>query len=179
MRRPEQSLTPHPTSSDNISFLPYPPGPSQSGRHNGITVSSKVCKPENFESHNSPNLNFTNIPGKFPWVKLSWYSPETNLGESVDFTNFSLRIYVTLIQKDCYLYAWPFSLCDGRTCFCTGLIPSETLYFIWCLTSLPSINDRPLFLCLSFNVVSPKIKTVLSVNLSANIFAFRDFDICR
>ena len=35
--RPEHSLTPHPSASDNISFLPYPPTPHQSGRHMCIT----------------------------------------------------------------------------------------------------------------------------------------------
>ena len=35
--RPEHSLTPHPPASDNISFLPYPPTPHQSGRHMCIT----------------------------------------------------------------------------------------------------------------------------------------------
>ena len=28
-----------------------------------MTILSKVCKPDNFESHNSLMLSFTNIPG--------------------------------------------------------------------------------------------------------------------
>ena len=35
--RPEHSLTPQPPTSDNISFLPYPPSPCQSGHHMCIT----------------------------------------------------------------------------------------------------------------------------------------------
>ena len=38
--RPEHSLTPHPATSDNISFFPCPsppPPPPQSGRHMCIT----------------------------------------------------------------------------------------------------------------------------------------------
>ena len=42
--RPEHSLTPHPPTSNNLSFLPYPPPtpphpppPRQSGRHMCIT----------------------------------------------------------------------------------------------------------------------------------------------
>ena len=34
---PEHSLTPHPLTSDNILFLPYPPPPPQSRRHMCIT----------------------------------------------------------------------------------------------------------------------------------------------
>ena len=35
--RPEHALTPRPPMSDNISFLPDPPPPPQSGRHICIT----------------------------------------------------------------------------------------------------------------------------------------------
>ena len=35
--RPKHSLTPQPPTSDNISFLPYPPTPAESGRHMCIT----------------------------------------------------------------------------------------------------------------------------------------------
>ena len=35
--RPEHSLNPHPSTSKNISFLPDPPIPRQSGRHMCIT----------------------------------------------------------------------------------------------------------------------------------------------
>ena len=35
--RPEHSLTPHSSTFDNISFLPYPPSHPQRGRHMCIT----------------------------------------------------------------------------------------------------------------------------------------------
>ena len=38
--RPKHLLTPHPPTSDNISFLPYPPHTPQSGRHMCITPNS-------------------------------------------------------------------------------------------------------------------------------------------
>ena len=46
--RPEHSLTPPPPTSDNISFLPYPPPlPLQSGRHLCITPiqETNILKP--------------------------------------------------------------------------------------------------------------------------------------
>ena len=68
-------------------------------------------KPDNFESHNSLNLGFTNIRGlRSNFVDsesfLKSNSPdilalcESNLGDSIDSGNFSVRDYLPLIQKD-------------------------------------------------------------------------------
>ena len=65
----------------------------------------------NFESHNSLKLSFTNIRGlRSNFVDCKSFvesnSPdtlalcETNLNDSIGFGNFSVRVYLPLIQKD-------------------------------------------------------------------------------
>ena len=76
-----------------------------------MTILSKACKPDNFESHSSLKLNFTNIRGlrsNFVDCKsfLESNSPdilalcETNLDDSIDSGDFSVRGYLPLIRKD-------------------------------------------------------------------------------
>ena len=76
-----------------------------------MAISSKGRKPDNFESHNSLKLCFTNIQdfhsnfaecqsfleSNSPDV-LSLY--EANLDDSVDSANFSVSGYLPLIRKD-------------------------------------------------------------------------------
>ena len=68
-----------------------------------MAIISKGCKPDNFESHNSLKLGFTNIRGLCSnFVDresfLESNSPdilalcETNLDDSVDSGNFSVKI---------------------------------------------------------------------------------------
>ena len=72
---------------------------------------SKACKPDNFESHNSLKLSFTNIQGlRSNFVDCESFLQsnsrdilalcETNLDESTDSGNFSVRGYIPLIRKD-------------------------------------------------------------------------------
>ena len=72
---------------------------------------SKACKPDNFELHNSLKFSFTNIKGlcsNFVDCEsfLESNSPdilalcETNLDDSIDSGNFSVRGYLPLIRKD-------------------------------------------------------------------------------
>ena len=76
-----------------------------------MTVLSNPCKPDNFESHNSLKLSFTNIWGLHSnFVDCESFlesnSPdilalcETNLVGSIDSGNFFVRGYVHLIRKD-------------------------------------------------------------------------------
>ena len=76
-----------------------------------MAVLSKACRPDNFESHNSLKLSITNIWGlssNFVDCKsfLELNSPdilalcETNLDDSIDSGNFSMRGYLSLIEKD-------------------------------------------------------------------------------
>ena len=76
-----------------------------------MTILSKRCKPDNFKSHNSPKLSLMNISGLHSnFVDCESFlesnSPdilaicETNLDDSIDSGNFSVRDYLPLIQKD-------------------------------------------------------------------------------
>ena len=72
---------------------------------------SKGCRPDNFESHNSLKLSFTNIRGlRSNFVDCESFlessSPdilalcEANLDDSTDSGNFSSRGYLPLNRKD-------------------------------------------------------------------------------
>ena len=89
-------------SQSNFRFLTY---------LNLLPKLPKACKPDNFESHNSLKLSFTNIRGlRLNFVDCESFlesnSPdilalcETNLDDSFDSGNFSVRGYLSLIQKD-------------------------------------------------------------------------------
>ena len=76
-----------------------------------MAILSKACKPDNFESHNSLKLSFANIRGlRSNFVDCESFlesnSPdilalcETNLDDSIDSGNFSVRVYLLLIRKD-------------------------------------------------------------------------------
>ena len=71
-------------------------------------ILSKACKPDNFELHSSLKLSFTNIQGLYSnFVDCESFiesnAPdifalcETNLDDSIDSGNFSVRGYVPLI----------------------------------------------------------------------------------
>ena len=74
-------------------------------------ILSKGCKPDKLESHNSQKLSFINIQGLCSnFVECEFFlksnSPdtlalcETNLDDSIDSGNFSVRGYLPLIRKD-------------------------------------------------------------------------------
>ena len=76
-----------------------------------MAILSKACKPDNFQSHNSLKLSFTNtrdLHSNFVDYEslLESNSPdilalyETNLDDSIDSGNFSVRGYLPLIRKD-------------------------------------------------------------------------------
>ena len=76
-----------------------------------MAILLKGCKPDNFESHNSLKLSFTNIRGLcLNFVDCESFlesnSPdilalcETNLDDSIDSGKFSVRGYLPLIRKD-------------------------------------------------------------------------------
>ena len=129
-----------------------------------MAILSKACKPDNFELYNSA-LSFTNI-----WGLLSNFDNcesflesncpdilalcETNLDDSIDSSNFSVRGYLPLIRKDSsthihglivyvkegLAFARNVSLensADSYSCF--------RLYFTQCLTSFSSADHLCLF----------------------------------
>ena len=76
-----------------------------------MAILPKGCKPDNFEPHNSLKLRFTNMWGLCSnFVQCEFFlesnSPdiivlyETNLAELFDSSNFSVRSYLRLSQKD-------------------------------------------------------------------------------
>ena len=163
-----------------------------------MTILSKACKPDNFESHNSLKLSFTNIQGlcsnfvdceSFPESN----SPdilalcETNLDDSIDSGNFSVRGYLPLIQKNSSTHmhglavyvkeGLPFARdlslensADSYLCFRLALVHSMSYFFF--LYRSPSSALRTVFYSVSSN-----IDEVLSINPSANVFVFGDFNV--
>ena len=76
-----------------------------------MAILSKACKPDNFESHNSLKLSFTNIRGlRSNFIDCESFlesnPPDilalcgTNLDDSIDSGNFSVRDCLPLIKKD-------------------------------------------------------------------------------
>ena len=119
-----------------------------------MSILSKGCKPDNFESHNSLKLSFTNIRGLFVACEsfLESNSPdilalyETNLDDSIDSGNFTVSGYLPLIRKGCtthmrglavYLkeglpFAQDLSLensIDSYLCFRLALLLSMSYFF--------------------------------------------------
>ena len=102
-----------------------------------MAIISKACKPDNFELLNCLKLSFMNIRVlclNFVDCKsfLESNSPdilalcETNLDDSIDSGNFSVRGYLPLIRKDSSTR----SLCERRTSFYTGLISRKLCRFL-------------------------------------------------
>ena len=152
-------------------------------------ILSKKCSPNNFESHASLKLNFTNICGLLsnfakcesflksnsPDILALW---ETNLDDSVDSGNLSMAGYLPLIWKDSVTHmhdlavyvkeGLPFvhnlsleNSTDSYLCFRWALLHSVSCFFF--LYWSPS-----LCLCTIFDSVSSNIDKVLLINPSAN-----------
>ena len=163
-----------------------------------MAILSKACKPDNFESHNSLKLSFTDIRGlrsnfvdcesflesTFPDILALC---ETNLDDSIDSGNFSVRGYLPLIQKDSSTHmhglavyvkeGLPFArdlslenFADSYLCFQLALLHSVPYFFF--LYRSPSSS-----LCTVFDSVSSNIDEVLSINPSANVYVFGDFNV--
>ena len=80
-----------------------------------MAILLKGRKPDNFESHNSLKLSFTNIRGfRSNFVECESFLEsnssdilavcDTNLDDSIDYGSFSVRGYLPLIQKDSDTY---------------------------------------------------------------------------
>ena len=76
-----------------------------------MAILSKASQPDNFKSHNSLKFSFTNIRGlHLNFVDCESFLEsnsldilplcETNLDDSIDSGNFSVRGYLPLIRKD-------------------------------------------------------------------------------
>ena len=159
---------------------------------------SKACKPDNFESHNSLKLSFMNICGLHPnFVDCKSFLEsnsadivavcETNLDDWIVSGNFSVRGYLSLIWKDSsthmnslavYVkeglpFEWDLSLensADSYFCFQLALLHSVSYFFF--LYWSPSLS-----LCMVFDSISSNIDEIISINPSANVFVFGNFNI--
>ena len=112
---------------------------------------------------------------------------ETNLDDSVDSGNFSVRGYLPLIRKDSSTHmhglavyvkeGLPFAhdlslenFTDSYLCFRLFLLHSVS-YFFFLYRSPSSL------LCTVFDSISSNIDEVLSINPSANVFVFWGFNV--
>ena len=79
-----------------------------------MAILSKGCKPDNFESHKSLKLSFRNVRGLYLslnqtlltfllYVRQTWMT-WFNQVKSIDSSNFSVRGYLPLIQKNYITY---------------------------------------------------------------------------
>ena len=163
-----------------------------------MAILLKACKSDNFESHNSLKLSFTNIQGlRSNFVDCESFlesnSPdilalcETNLDDSIDSGNFFVRGYLPLTRKDFsthmhglavyvkegLLFARDLSVensADSYLCFRLALLHSVFYFFFLCRS--PSSS-----LCTVFDSISSNIDEVLSINPSGNVFVFGDFNV--
>ena len=134
-----------------------------------MVLLSKVCKPDNFESHNSLKLSFTNIRGlrsNFADCEsfLKSNSPdilalcETNLDDSIDSGNFSVRGYLPLIRKILVLICMVSQFMWRKDFLCMGLISRKLCRFLLVFstgfTSLNALRLFPLWITFFFFVHS-------------------------
>ena len=157
-----------------------------------MAILSKACKSNNFESHNSQKLSFANVRDlRSNFVDCEFFlesdSPdilvlcETNLDNSIDSGNFSVRDYLPLIRKDSSTHmhglaayvqeGLPFALdlslensADFYLCFRLALLHSVAYFFF--LYRSPSSS-----LCTVFDSISSNIHEVLSIKPSANFLS--------
>ena len=162
-----------------------------------MAMLSKACKPDNFELHNSLKLRFTNIwdlRSNFADFEsfLESKSPdilalcETNLDDSNDPGNISVRGCLPFIQKDSStdMHGLAVYVKEGLP-FARNL-PLENsadsyLYF-W-LVLLHSVScffflyQSPSALCRIFYSIWSNIHEVLSINSSADVLVLGDFNV--
>ena len=136
-----------------------------------MAILSKGCKPGNLEPHNSQKFSFTHIWGLCSsFVEFESFLEsnsadifalcETNLDNSIDSGNFSMRDYLPLIRKDSVthmhglavyvkeglLFSHYVSLenSDSYLCFWLALLHSVLYFFFLC-------QSLSLLLCMVFD----------------------------
>ena len=162
-----------------------------------MAILSKGCKSDNFEPYNSLKLRFANMRGlRSNFVECESFL-ESNSPDilavcelymsSIDSGNFSVRGYLPLIRKDSVTHMLglavyvkeglpfardisPENSVDSYLCFRLALLHSVSYFFF--LYQSPSSP-----LCTVFDSISSNIDEVLSINPSANVFVFGDFNV--
>ena len=165
-----------------------------------MAILSKACKPDNLELHNSLKFSFMNIWGLHSNFDILAFLQEcqnvcpdilalceTNLDDSTDSGNFSVTGYLPLIRKDSsthmhglavYVkeglpFAQDLSLensADSYLCFWPALLHSVSYFFFVYWSPSSSLS-------MVFDSISSNIDEVLSINPSANVFVFGDFNV--
>ena len=123
----------------------------------------------------------------FPWIKLTWHS--CSMWDKLGWLNclwqfLCEKLSSFNLKELYYLYAWPWSLCEGRTSFCTGLIPRKICRYLcfWLSLLHPVLYFFFLYwspsssLCTLFDFISSNIEEVLSIN-PPTVFVFGDFTV--
>ena len=156
-----------------------------------MIILSKGCKLDNFESHNSLNFSFMNVWGlRSNFIDCESFlesnPPDilalcgTNLDDSIDSGNFSVRDCLPLIKKDStthmpglavyvkgkFPFLWNLSLensTDSYSCFWLALLYSVSYFFF--------LYRSPSFLCTVFDSISFNIDEVLLINWFASFFS--------
>ena len=124
----------------------------------------------------------------FLWIKLSCHfcSMWDKLGWPDWFWQFLCEGLSFFDPKRFYhLHAWSCSLCERRTSFCTEIISRKLGRFLcFQLALLHSVSylffrywSPSLLLCEAFDSSSFNIDRVLTINPSANVFVYADFNI--
>ena len=114
----------------------------------------------------------------FMWDKLGWLNWFWQFfSEGLSYFNF---------KGFSYSSAWFCSVCEGRTSFCTGLTSRELCRFLLMfsinfaslsvLLLFPQLITFFIFMHI-FDAILSRIDEVLSINPSANMFVFGDFNV--
>ena len=138
-----------------------------------MAISLEVCKPDTFEQHDFLKLSFTNIWGlRSNFVECESFLEsnssdilalcETNLDDSIDSGNFSMRCYLPLMQKNSgthlhglavyvkeglpFARDWsPENSVDSYLCFWLALLHSVSYFFF--------LNQSFSLLCMVFSSI--------------------------
>ena len=137
-----------------------------------MVILLRIHQPDNFEYHNSLKFSFINIRGlhsNFVGYESLLESnssdilalSETNLDDSVDSGNFSVRGYLSLIRKDSVTHIHGLAVCVKEGLPFAWDVPLENsqnsdLCF---RLALYSLNQNHLLMYLSLETVTSIIKT--------------------
>ena len=108
---------------------------------------------------------------------------KTNLDDSIDSGNFSVKVFCPLILKDCatHMHDLAVYLKEGLpfaqdlSLKNSGFTSLDWLYFTQCLTSFSYLSPS-LSLCTVFDTIWSNIDDVLLIDPSANVLVFGDFN---
>ena len=157
-----------------------------------------IIKPDNFEPYNFEKLSFTNIRGlRSNFAECESFfesnSPdiltlyETNLDDSTDSGNFSMKVYLPLIRKNyiTHIHVLVVYVKEGlplardlslensaHSYLCFELASLQSVSYVFSLYQSPSSS-----LCKVFDSISSITDEVLSINPSANVFVFGEFNV--